>query len=102
MIFDDTSEATLTLWNEVVPSAAKWKPSETVLLLTSPGYDPTRKGRLSVTFGTFVEVNPAMYDAEWLRERAKKRSKRDHVNLPFPENGDDKLVDSRTPVLILR
>ena len=72
----------LTLWNDPL-SATRWSPSETVLLITSPGYNAERK-RLSVSFSTFLEVNPSMYDAEWLRDYASKRLRREHANPPFP------------------
>ena len=35
-IFDDTADATLTLWARTAASASHWKPSFTILLLTEP------------------------------------------------------------------
>ncbi|MCJ1308763.1 hypothetical protein MMC25_002417 [Agyrium rufum] len=43
IIFDHTAEASLTLWNKECISATPWKPSSTVLLITSPVFRPTPK-----------------------------------------------------------
>ena len=91
MIFEDTAEAALTFWDDAAASVSMWRPSETVLLLTNPRYDPSRKAKLSVQATTFVEVDPAMYDAEWLRDYAKKLAKKDHPNPPFPDDGRPRL-----------
>ncbi|KAK4986577.1 hypothetical protein LTR66_007827 [Elasticomyces elasticus] len=53
-IFDDTEEATLTLWGAVTESAAPWKPSSTVLLITNPGWKIGRKTHVSLTANTLV------------------------------------------------
>ena len=90
MIFDNTAEAALSIWGDATASTTIWKPSETILLLTNPGYnayDPSRKSKMTMYHNTLVEVDPAMYDAEWLRNYARKLSKRDHINPPFPQNG---------------
>lgn len=42
---------------------------------------------LSLTAETHVEIDPAIWDARWLREYARNLTKRDHVNPPYPENG---------------
>lgn len=42
---------------------------------------------LSLTAETHVEIDPAIADAEWLRKYAHNLTKREHVNLAFPENG---------------
>ena len=86
IVFDETHETVLKLWEALVGSAATWKPSHTVLLLSNPGYRGDYKGSLSINAETIVDVDPAMYDADWLRRHAQKLAKRDHVNPPFPEN----------------
>ncbi|KAI9812898.1 MAG: hypothetical protein M1827_004416 [Pycnora praestabilis] len=83
-IFDDTAEATFTLWGSVAESAAPWRPSDTVLLITSPGWSIDRKAHLSINGNTYVEVDPCMTDVHWLRAFAQRVTKRDHVNQPFP------------------
>ena len=90
IVFDDTYEVVLALWEAITSSAATWKPSYTILLLTNPGYRGDRKARLCINAETVVDVDPAMYDADWLRQHGQKQAKRDHVNPPFPENGASK------------
>ncbi|KAK4993460.1 hypothetical protein LTR50_000390 [Elasticomyces elasticus] len=86
-IFDDTEEATLTLWGAVTESAAPWKPSSTVLLITNPGWKIGRKTHVSLTANTYVDVDPCMLDADWLRKFADRMTKREHVCQPFPDRG---------------
>lgn len=85
-VFDDTSEATLTLWGCITSSASSWKVSHTILLLTNPGFKDDRRAMISLTTGTHVDVDPCMADAVWLREFAQRLTMREHVNQPFPEN----------------
>ena len=86
-VFDDTSEATLTLWGSMTTSASFWKASDTVLLLSNPGFKDDRKPTLSIGTETHIDVDPHMSDAVWLRGFAQKMTKREHVNQPFPEDG---------------
>lgn len=86
-VFDDTFEATLTLWGCITSSASSWKVSHTILLLTNPGFKDDRRATISLTSTTHVDVDPCMADAIWLREFAQRLTKREHVNQPFPENG---------------
>ena len=87
-VFDDTSEATLTLWGRVAPSASTWKASDTILLLSNPGFKDDWKPRLSIGPETHIDVNPHMNDAYWLRGFAQRLTRREHVNPPFPEDGN--------------
>ena len=87
MVMDDTYEMILALWEALAASATTWKPSSTILLLTNPGYRAERNGKLCIHAETLLDVDPTMYDADWLRQHAQKLAKRDHVNPPFPENG---------------
>ncbi|KAI9872923.1 MAG: hypothetical protein M1830_001057, partial [Pleopsidium flavum] len=84
-VFDDTSEATLTLWGCVSTSAADWKPSHTILLISSPASKVDGRVWLSLRRATQVDVDPCMADADWLRAFARRLIKREHVNEPFPE-----------------
>lgn len=85
-IFDDTAEATLTLWGRVAASASLWKASDTILLLSNPCFKGDRKPTLSIGTETHVDVDPHMSDAYWLRGFAQRLTKREHVNQPFPED----------------
>ena len=86
-VFDDTSEAAFTLWGRATSSASTWQASQTILLLTNPGIRDQSRVTIALDTRTHVDVNPCMSDADWLRDFAQRLIKRDHVNLPFPENG---------------
>lgn len=86
-VFDDTCQATLTLWNRLCPSASAWKPSHTLLLITNAAFRSDGKPTINITATTQIEVDPEMRDGEWLRRFAQRLTKREHVNLPFPEDG---------------
>jgi hypothetical protein len=83
-IFDDTSDATLSLWNTAVASASTWKPSSTILLITNPGWRIDRRAYINLTANTMIDIDPVMPDADWLRNFAQRITRRDHVNPPFP------------------
>ncbi|MCJ1381859.1 hypothetical protein MMC17_004971 [Xylographa soralifera] len=85
-VFDDTFQATLTLWNHMTDSAASWRPSHTILLITSAAFRDGGRPGISMTSSTQVEVDPDMRDAEWLRAFAQRLTKKEHVNQPFPED----------------
>lgn len=91
ILSDDTAEATLTLWGCNTPSAAFWQHSQTVLLLTNPGFKQEacsgRRPTILLTSSTHVDVDPLITDADWLRGYVQRLTKREHVNQPFPENG---------------
>ena len=86
-VFDDTFQATLTLWNHVTDSAASWRPSQTILLITSAAFRDGGRPGISMTSTTQVEVDPYTPDVEWLRAFAQRMTKKEHVNPPFPEDG---------------
>jgi hypothetical protein len=87
VLFDHTSEARLTVWNEMIESAKSWKPGETVLLISNPGYRVkfNGKGDLGIVAGTMVDVEPEGSDAEWLRRYAAGLTKRESLCLVVPE-----------------
>ena len=62
-VFDDTFEAALSLWNHLCPSAAAWKPSKTLLLITNAGYRGEGRPTITISNITHVEVDPEMHDA---------------------------------------
>ncbi len=86
-VFDDTADAKLTLWGPLCSSPAYWKTSYTILLITRPGLNGDGRPILSLTDETYVDVDPCMIDAYWLRGHAQGLTKREHVNQPFPEGG---------------
>lgn len=86
VVFDDTAEATLTLWNAAAASAAIWKPSSTILLISNPGWRIETRTWLSLNASTHIEVNPKMADADWLRSFAQRLTRRQSTNQPFPSS----------------
>ena len=87
-VFDDTLDATLQLWNSAAASASSWKPSNTILLLSNPGLKAQGKPTITVGQKTYVEVDPFIADAFWLRNFGQSLTKREHVNPPFPKDGE--------------
>jgi hypothetical protein len=87
-VFDDSHQATLTLWSDYIASAAAWKPSRTILLLKNAAYKTVGKPTISITASTQVNVDPVMRDAEWLRSFASTMTIRDHVNVDIPKDGN--------------
>lgn len=86
-IFDDTADASLTLWGDATASATPWKPSQTVLLLTNPGWRIDRRAWISLTANTLVDVNPCISDADWLRKFAQRLTRRECVQPAWPAKG---------------
>ena len=95
-IFDDTYDATLSLCGRVAKSAAYWKASCTILLLSNPGFRAGKKPTLCVNSRTYVDVDPCMADAAWLRGFAQRSTAREAINIPFPEGGKTGLSWSHT------
>ena len=86
-LFDDTADVKLILWGSLCFSTTFWKPSNTILLVTRPGLYGDGRPLLSLTNDTYVDVDPCMTDANWLRGHAQRLTKREHVNQPFPAGG---------------
>lgn len=78
------SAATITLWGAMTASASSWKPSQTVLLLTRPGWRIDKQTYISLTSNTLVDIDPAMSDTIWLRNFAARLTQREDINPPFP------------------
>ena len=87
MVFDDTREVIMSLWEDLINSAFLWTPSRTILLLTNPGWKEGKLGKVLVNSNTFIDIDPDLYEAEWLRNRAQGMAKRAHVNPPYPDQG---------------
>ncbi|EON69735.1 hypothetical protein W97_08997 [Coniosporium apollinis CBS 100218] len=100
-VFDDTAEASLTLWGSSAASAGAWKVSHTILLITEPGWRIDKRAWISLTSSTQVDVNPAILDTEWLRGFAQRLTRREHVNPPFPEGVFDTEAAEESQVRIL-
>ncbi|KAF2838088.1 hypothetical protein M501DRAFT_992963 [Patellaria atrata CBS 101060] len=101
IVFDDTAEATLTLWGSAVNSVSPWQVSSTVLLISNPGWRIERRAWISLTANTYVDLDPSMTDAEWLRAFAQRLTKRDHINPPFPEGAFDIEAAKTSPIRVL-
>ncbi|KAF2190203.1 hypothetical protein K469DRAFT_25482 [Zopfia rhizophila CBS 207.26] len=100
-IFDDTAEATLTLWGITCASASSWQPSHTVLLISTPGWRIDRKANLSLNANTRVDIDPNVSDAVWLRSFVQRLTKKEHVNPPYPEGVFDTEAAETSPVRML-
>ena len=87
MIFDDTRDAILALYGRIAASAAYWKPSHTILLLSNPGFRSDKRPTLTLNSNTYADVDPCMEEADWLRAFAQRLTTREVVNVPFPEGG---------------
>jgi hypothetical protein len=87
VLFDHTSEVRFTVWNEMIESAKSWRPGETVLLISNPGYRVklNGKGDLGIVAGTMVDVEPEGSDAKWLRRYAAGLTKKESLCLVVPE-----------------
>lgn len=86
-VFDDTAEASITLWGDALHSADSWVPSETILLITRPQVKIDRRTYLSLNSNSLVDVDPDTDDARWLRKHAQRMKRREHVNPWCPEGG---------------
>jgi hypothetical protein len=84
-IFDDTADASLTLYGGLCDSASVFQPSKTVLLLSNPGWRIEKTAKLSLNANSRIDIDPALGDARRLRALAQRLTKKDHVNPPFPD-----------------
>lgn len=86
-VFDDTFGAMLSLCGRAAKSAAYFKTSHTILLLSNPAFRSEKRPLLCVNSSTHVDVDPCMTDTEWLRRFAQSLTTKEAVNIPFPERG---------------
>ncbi|KAI2463639.1 hypothetical protein F4781DRAFT_416017 [Annulohypoxylon bovei var. microspora] len=86
-IFDDTATCVLKLWEGKVPSAKRWIPNQTILLISKPTYKIRGTSpELGIGFSSMVDVNPEFPDADWLRNKVKNMTKKQSVYIPFPSD----------------
>lgn len=83
-IFDDTADASLTLYSGLCDSASYLQPSKSVLLISSAGWRIDKTARLSLNANSRVDIDPDFGDARRLRALAQRLTKKEHVNPPFP------------------
>jgi hypothetical protein len=88
-IFDDTADASLTLYSSLCDSAAFLTPSNTILLISSPGWRIEKTAKLSLNENSRLDIDPDIADARHLRALAQRLTKREHVNPPFPVSDDE-------------
>ncbi|KAJ4990105.1 hypothetical protein SVAN01_04386 [Stagonosporopsis vannaccii] len=83
-VFDDTADATLTLYSSLCESAAALQPSKTILLISNPGWRIERIAKLSLNANSRIDIDPDTSDTRRLRALAQHLTKKNHVNPPFP------------------
>ncbi|KAF1921349.1 hypothetical protein BDU57DRAFT_438496 [Ampelomyces quisqualis] len=83
-IFDDTADASLTLYSSLCDSARLFTPSHTVLLISSPGWRIEKTAKLSLNANSRLDIDPDLSDARRLRSLAHRLTKKEHVNPAFP------------------
>lgn len=84
-IFDDTADASLTLYSCLCDSASSFQPSHTVLLISNPGWRIDRSAKLYLNANSRLDIDPDLGDAFRLRAVARRLNKKEHVNPPFPD-----------------
>ncbi|KAF2627398.1 hypothetical protein BU25DRAFT_342003 [Macroventuria anomochaeta] len=83
-IFDDTADASLTLYSGLCDSASFLQTSKSVLLISNPGWRIEKTAKLSLNANSRVDIDPDIGDARRLRALAQRLTKKEHVNPPFP------------------
>jgi hypothetical protein len=84
-IFDDTADASLTLYGPLSDSAALFTPSQTILLISNPGWRIEKTAKLSLNGNSRLDIDPNIGDAQRLRSLAQRLTKKEHVNPTFPD-----------------
>lgn len=104
ILFDHTGDVKITLWNDVIESAKEWQAGKTILLISNPGWIVSQfsaKGKLGITRGAMIEVDPEFADGEWLRKYASGLTKKEAVCVEFPREVWDLEATKSSPVRIL-
>lgn len=102
LVCDETAAATLKLWNEANISARDWRPSTTVLLISSPRVrSEGRRANIGLAPETMVDVDPDFPDAHWLRRYAVAQTRSENVSQVFPDEVWDIKTAVEAPVRIL-
>lgn len=86
-VADDTEEASLTLWGQTASSVLPWIPSTTILLITNPTLRSDSRLAINLAATTYVDVDPHFPDVDYVRRYVQSLTKKEHPNLPFPEEG---------------
>jgi hypothetical protein len=84
-IFDDTADASLTLYSGLCDSASSFMPSNTILLVSNPGWRIDKTAKLSLNGNSRLDIDPDLSDARRLRALAQRLTKKEHANPPFPD-----------------
>ena len=84
-VFDDTADASLSLYGGLCDSASLLQPSQTILLIWNPGWRIDKSVKLFLNSNSRVDINPDMDEAYRLRALAHHLQKQEHVNPPFPD-----------------
>jgi hypothetical protein len=87
-IFDDTADASLTLYGCLCDSATSFQPSKTVLLISNPGWHIEKTAKLKLNGNSRLDIDPELGDARRLRLLAQRLTKKEHVNPAFPSDAD--------------
>ncbi|KAL6709076.1 hypothetical protein ACN47E_001892 [Coniothyrium glycines] len=93
-VFDDTADASLTLYGGLCDSAASMQPSQTVLLISCPGWRIEKTAKLFINASTRIDIDPEMDDTRRLRALARRLTRKEHVNPPFPNVNTDGFEDA--------
>ncbi|GAB7342995.1 hypothetical protein MBLNU457_g1091t2 [Dothideomycetes sp. NU457] len=84
-VFDNTQEATLSLFDAASTSATSFQPSHTVLLLTAIGCNSSgAKPTIYCNASTLIDVDPSIPETSYLRRLASRATKRSPIDPPFP------------------
>jgi hypothetical protein len=65
-------------------SASLFVPSQTILLISNPGWRIEKIAKLTLSGNSRIDVDPDMGDARRLRALAQRLTKKEHVNPLFP------------------
>ncbi|KAF1815195.1 hypothetical protein P152DRAFT_431561 [Eremomyces bilateralis CBS 781.70] len=85
-VFDDTAETTISLWGFTSNSVSHWKASQTILLITNAGHKPNGNSlEVCLSSETWIDVDPELTDAAWLRNYAAKLTRRECACPAFPD-----------------
>ncbi|KAF2825825.1 hypothetical protein CC86DRAFT_467442 [Ophiobolus disseminans] len=98
-IFDDTADASLTLYSSLCTSASSFRPSHTILLISNPGWRIDKQAKLSLNANSRVDIDPDMSDARRLRALAQRLTKKEHVNPAFPDIDTSDFADAAVRAL---
>ncbi|KAF2137515.1 uncharacterized protein K452DRAFT_196077, partial [Aplosporella prunicola CBS 121167] len=89
-VFDNTTSATLDLWDVSVDSTSTWEPHKTILLLTEPVCSRVNNTnvtiQLKINNSTTIDIDPLLPDVRRLRSHAQHIQQIDSPAPPFPSN----------------